>query len=82
MEAQQQNYEQKAKDSLQKLLEEKLQAERQLQNAQVGIEWQPEMARFLNRICKLCSWELRGLPYQKLVYCSAALRIQAKAPNK
>ncbi|XP_060087229.1 TRAF3-interacting JNK-activating modulator isoform X2 [Heteronotia binoei] len=34
MEAQKQNYEQKAKDSLQKLLEEKLQAERQLQNAQ------------------------------------------------
>ncbi|KAL8179107.1 UNVERIFIED_CONTAM: hypothetical protein K2H54_060084 [Gekko kuhli] len=34
MEAQKQNYEQKVKDSLQKLLEEKLQAERQLQNAQ------------------------------------------------
>ncbi|XP_048354263.1 TRAF3-interacting JNK-activating modulator isoform X2 [Sphaerodactylus townsendi] len=34
MEAQKQNYEQKAKTSLQKLLEEKLQAERKLQNAQ------------------------------------------------
>nr|XP_056701156.1 TRAF3-interacting JNK-activating modulator [Euleptes europaea] len=34
VEAQKQNYEQKAKESLQKLLEEKLQAERQLQNAQ------------------------------------------------
>ncbi|XP_053100773.1 TRAF3-interacting JNK-activating modulator isoform X2 [Hemicordylus capensis] len=34
MEDQKQNYEQKAKDSLQKLLEEKLQAERQLQNAE------------------------------------------------
>lgn len=41
MEVQKQDYEQKTKDSLQKLLEEKLQAEKQLQNAQVGLRWQP-----------------------------------------
>ncbi|KAH0618921.1 hypothetical protein JD844_018467 [Phrynosoma platyrhinos] len=35
LEDQKQNYEQKVKESLQKLLEEKLQAERQLENAQV-----------------------------------------------
>lgn len=37
MEDQRSNYEQKAKESLQKVLEEKMSAERQLQSVQVGM---------------------------------------------
>lgn len=50
MEDQKQNYEQKAKESLQKLLEEKLQVEKQVQNVEVGVEFQPGTRRQLSRI--------------------------------
>lgn len=58
MEDQRSNYEQKAKESLQKVLEEKMSAERQLQSVQVGMlcRWGCCAGGDAVRVGMLCGW--------------------------